>query len=137
MPRVIKVCVTCTSAVFEPRTAVTATTSFARSLDDAAFGACRIEDRRSDDWCLYMWILVKTTKRKPLQYNSQQSLSSSLREFVLYLHVISLELTFASFDALNPPVINVPVVDTSTILEPSTTGSATTDSAGFLERTAP
>ena len=85
---------------------------------------------------VYMWKLVKTTKRKPLQYNCQQSLSSSLHDFVLYLHAISLELTFASFDALNPPVINVPVVDTSTILEPGTARSATTDSAGFLERTA-
>ena len=54
VPRVIKVCVTCTSAVFEPRTTVTAATSFARSLDDAAFGACRTEDRRSDGWCLYV-----------------------------------------------------------------------------------
>ena len=86
---------------------------------------------------VYMWTLIKTTKRKLLQYNSQQSLSNSLREFVLYLHAISLELTFASFDALNPPVINVPVVDTSAILEPGTARSATTDSAGFLERTAP
>ena len=83
-----------------------------------------------------MWTLVKTTKRKPLQYNCQQSLSSSLHEFVLYLHAISLELTFASFDALNPPVINVPVVDTSTILEPGTARSATTDSARFLEHAA-
>ena len=56
VPRVIKVCVTCTSAVFEPSTAVTATTSFARSLDDAAFGACRTEGRRSDGWCLYVEI---------------------------------------------------------------------------------
>ena len=49
---------------------------------------------------------------------------------------ISLELTFACLDALKPPVISVSVADTSTILIPSTTRSATTDSAGFLERTA-
>ena len=50
VPRVIKVCVTCTSAVFEPRTAVSATTSFARFLDDAAFETYGIVDRRSDRW---------------------------------------------------------------------------------------
>ena len=85
---------------------------------------------------VYMWTLIKTTKRKLLQYNSQLSLSSSLHEFVLYLHVISLELTFASLDALKPAVVNVPVAGTSTTLKPSTARSATTASAGFLERAA-
>ena len=52
------------------------------------------------------------------------------------MYGISLERTFASHRAVGPPVINVPVADTSTILKPSTTRSATTDSAGFLERAA-
>ena len=39
MPRVIKLCVVDTSAVSKPRTTVTATTHFAGSLDDPAFGA--------------------------------------------------------------------------------------------------
>ena len=52
-------------------------------------------------------------------------------------HAIGLELTFADLDALRPPVINVPVADTSAILKPSTARSATTDSAGFLERATP
>ena len=54
VPRVIKVCVTCSSAVFEPRTTVSATTSFAGFLDDAALGAYGTGDRRSDGWCLYV-----------------------------------------------------------------------------------
>ena len=42
-------------------------------------------------------------------------------------------LTFASLHALKPPVINVSIANTSTVPKPSTVGSATTDSAGFLE----
>ena len=49
---------------------------------------------------------------------------------------INLELTFASFHALKPTVVEFAVADTSTILVPSTPRSATTDSPGFLERTA-
>ena len=55
----------------------------------------------------------------------------------MYLHAINLELTFASLDALRPLVINVPVADASAILIPSTTRSATTVSAGFLEHATP
>ena len=51
-----KVCVSCTSAVFEPRTTVTATTRFAGFLDGAAFGARGPLDSRSDRWCLYVEI---------------------------------------------------------------------------------
>ena len=45
----------------------------------------------------------------------------------------SIELTFAGLDALKPFVISVSVAKTSAVLEPRTTGSATTDLAGFLE----
>ena len=54
----------------------------------------------------------------------------------MHLHALSLELTFAGLHALKPPVINVSVAGTSTVLKPSTTRSATTDSAGFPERAA-
>ena len=46
-----------------------------------------------------------------------------------------LELTFAGLHALGPPVICLSVTSTSTLLKPSTARSATTGSAGFLERT--
>ena len=46
---------------------------------------------------------------------------------------VSLELTFAGLHALRPTVINVSVAGTSAVLVPSTAGSATTGSAGFLE----
>ena len=49
----------------------------------------------------------------------------------MYLHAVNIELTFAGLHALRPPVISVSV---PTILIPSTARSATTDSAGFLER---
>ena len=45
-------------------------------------------------------------------------------------------LTFAGLYALKPLVIHVSVAGNSTVLEPSTTRSATTASAGFLERAA-
>ena len=46
VPRVMKFCVTSTSAMSEPRTAATATTDFAGFADGAAFGAYGIDDRR-------------------------------------------------------------------------------------------
>ena len=50
----------------------------------------------------------------------------------MYLQWSSLGLTFAGLRALGPPVVSVSV--TSAVLVPSTTRSATTGSAGFLER---
>jgi len=41
---------------------------------------------------------------------------------------------FAGLHAFRPPVINISVAESSAVLEPSTPRSATTDSAGFLER---
>ena len=49
-------------------------------------------------------------------------------------NAVSLELTFAGLHALKPAVISVPVASTSAVLKPSTARSATTLSAGFLER---
>ena len=49
---------------------------------------------------------------------------------------VRLELTFARRHALKPLVVNVFVAGTSAVLKPSTTGSATAVSAGFLERAA-
>ena len=54
----------------------------------------------------------------------------------IYLPGVSLGLTFAGIDSLKPHVISVSVVGTYTILIPSTARSATTASAGFLERAA-
>ena len=46
----------------------------------------------------------------------------------------NIELTFASFHALEPAVIKFALSSASAILVPSTTRSATTGSSGFLER---
>ena len=55
----------------------------------------------------------------------------------IYLqYPVSLELTVAGHHALKPLVINIVVVGTSAFLKPSATRSATTVSAGFLERAA-
>ena len=51
----------------------------------------------------------------------------------MHLHVIGIELTLAGLHASRPAVINIVVANSSAVLEPSTPGSATTDSAGFLE----
>ena len=47
-----------------------------------------------------------------------------------------LELTCAGLHALSPSVLRVSATGASTVLVPSTTSSATTDSAGFLKRAA-
>ena len=52
------------------------------------------------------------------------------------LSTVSLGLTFAGLHAFRPPVINLVAAKRSAVLEPSTARSATTDSAGFLERAA-
>ena len=49
------------------------------------------------------------------------------------LRVFGLVLTFTGLHALRPSVTNVSVAGTSTVLVPSTTRSATTDSAGLLK----
>ena len=46
---------------------------------------------------------------------------------------VLLGLTFAGIHAFKPPVVNISVAGSSTVLVPSTAGSAATDSAGFLE----
>ena len=51
-------------------------------------------------------------------------------------HAVSLGLTFAGRHALKPFVTNIFVAGTSAVLKPSTARSATTVSAGFLERAA-
>ena len=48
----------------------------------------------------------------------------------------SQQLTFACLDALVPRVIKLCVAGISTVLEPSTIASATTEFAGFLGSTA-
>ena len=75
---------------------------------------------------IYMWIFVKDANRK----------TPSTHYLVMQLHVIGLKLTFAGRHAIEPPVINVSVAGTSTVLKPSTARSATTGSAGFLKRAA-
>ena len=48
-------------------------------------------------------------------------------------HAIDAELTFAGLHAFRPFVINILAAKSSTIIEPSTTRSATTHSTRFLE----
>ena len=54
----------------------------------------------------------------------------------VYINTTCRELTFAGVDALDPRMIKSRVTDTSTIIEPRTTESATTALAGFLDGTA-
>ena len=125
IPRVIKVCVTRTSTVFKPGTAATATTLFGRFLDGPTFVACGTYYRSRDCFCCI---------HVGIDLRHSQSLFNLSKHLCTY--VISLELTFAGLDAIKPPVISVSVAGTSTVLIPSTARSATTDSAGFLERAA-
>ena len=52
---------------------------------------------------------------------------------MMYLHDVSLELTCTGLHAVRPCMTGVTIAGTSAALVPSATGSATTDSAGFLE----
>ena len=56
VPRVIKIWVTSTSAIVEPRTAATAATSFPGFLHGATYGAYGIDDRRRACWCVHAGI---------------------------------------------------------------------------------
>ena len=89
MPRVMELGVTSSSAVSEPRTAATATTHFAGFLDVAAFRAYGTDGRRRRrrDSC---WVYMSMGQRHTKGGNA-----------------VSVELTFAGFHALKPPVINV------------------------------
>ena len=51
-------------------------------------------------------------------------------------HAVNLGLTFAGRHALKPPVVNIFIAVTSTVLKPSTARSATAASTGFCERAA-
>ena len=64
VPRVIKVDVTNTSAVSEPRTTAAAATNFLRFRNGAAFGAYRTDGRRRDCWCVYVGIGQNTNTKK-------------------------------------------------------------------------
>ena len=75
---------------------------------------------------IHMWVCVKETNRKTL---SSHCLDTQL-------HVFGLELTFAGRHAPKPLMIKIFVACTSAVLKPSTTRSATTVSAGFLEHAA-
>ena len=65
VPRVIKLGVTSTSTVPEPRTTATAATDFHRFRDDAAFGAYGTDDcRRCWWWCAYVGIGQNTNWKR-------------------------------------------------------------------------
>ena len=123
----LKVCVTSTSAVFEPRTTATATTAFTRFKDGAALGTYGTDCCRCGCWCLYVGISRKQKRKNAL-------IVHCLVWVKIYLHTGTLELTFAGLHALKPSVLNVAVTSASAVLKPSTARSATTGSAGFLER---
>ena len=118
----IKLGVAGTSAVSEPRTAVTAATNFARFLHNTAFGTHGTDGRRRSCWCVYAWALVKTQRRK---HENSHSLVCER----ICLHGVSVKLTFAGIYALGPPVISIGFAGTSAVLIPSTARSATTGSA--------
>ena len=109
-----------TSAVFEPRTTVTAATDFPRFRDDAAVGAYGNDGCRRGCRCVYV-VIGHNTKIKTRKH-------SLLVCEKIYLPGISIGLTFAGFHSLKPHVISVSVAGTSTVLVPITARSATTGS---------
>ena len=124
----LKLRVTSTSAVPEPRTSATATTSFTGFLDYPAFGANGTDCRRrgsSGQYC---------TKQTAEYLLKRETINSSY--LAMHLHATALTRTFAGLHALKPAVMKVFVACTSALLEPSTARSAATDSAGFWERAA-
>ena len=116
----VKFGVTSTSTVSRPSTTTTAATNFPRFREDATFEAYGIDGRRHGCSCVY--VLIGQTQRR------KHGNSHCLLYEMMYLHGVSVALTFAGLDALRPPVISVSVAGTPAILIPSTVMSATTDS---------
>ena len=116
----MKLVVTSTCAVSEPRTAATTTTAFPRFRDGAAFVAFGPDGRQPRGcWYLYYVSIGQMNDEK----NARQSLVSHA------VHAKANKLTFACLRAFRPPVINIFAATSSTVLEPSTARSATTGSA--------
>ena len=76
---------------------------------------------------VYMSVFAKTQREKC--ENSNRLVCKRI-----YLRAINVGLTSAGLRALQPAVINAFVTNTSAVFKPSTASSATTLSAGFLER---
>ena len=74
-----------------------------------------------------MWALGKGKKKERSRFS---------HSLAMHLHAIGPRLTYTGIHALRPTVINISVADSSAVLEPSAARSATTGSAGFLERAA-
>ena len=89
---------------------------------------CRIWGMRT--WRSSLFLLVGLWGRNLTTEKGKRLCDSQL----VLLYVIRLGRTFACVLALNPLMIYVLICITSTVLEPSTAGSATTDSAGYRKR---
>ena len=118
-PRVLKVWVPSTSAVFEPRTAATTTTNLTGFLDSNTFGAYG-----TGNCCGCSGSYVEIGQR----YKEKKLLYHCLVCARRHLHGINIELTFAGLQALRPPVTNVSVACSSAVIIPSTARSTATGS---------
>ena len=115
----VKLGVTSTSTVSEPRAATSTTTVFTRFPDGAAFAAYEHDAcSRRGCWYLYVEFVKEANRKKKCQCHC----------LVMQLHFMDLELTFTGLHAIRPAVINMFAAKSSTFLEPSTARSATTDS---------
>ena len=68
-----------------------------------------------------------------LAKEAKEMLNSNCLVISSHIYAIGLELTFAGLQTFKPPVFDISVDATSTVLKPSTTRSAATNSARFLE----
>ena len=119
----MKLGVTSTSAVSEPRTTATTATHFPRFRHDTAFGTYETDGCRRGCWRVY----VGSGQQYKDENTKTDKLPGTQEDNLLR---ISLELTFAGLDALEPPVIWASVAaSTPTILIPSTARSTTTGSS--------
>ena len=126
MPGMIKVCVASSATVFVPRTVATTTTASTGFRDSTAFGAYGTGNCCG---CSGSYVEIGQRYKKKLLYHCLVCARS-------YLHGINVGLTFAGLQALRPPVTNVSVACSSTVIIPSTARSTATGSARFLEHTA-
>ena len=117
-----------TSTVSEPRTAVTTTTYFTGFRDDAAFGAYGTDGRHRGCCCMYIYIDIDQNTNMKTRKKNRYCLVCAR----IYLHSVRVGLTFADRDTFKPPVISGSDAGTATILIPSTTRSAATDSAWIM-----
>ena len=87
VPRVIKLGVTSTSAVSEPRTTAATATYFPRFRNDPAFGAYETDGRRRNCYCEYVIYVNIAQNQNTKMKTRKQSLLGMRKDVSIYMEL--------------------------------------------------